>query len=118
MLVEARRHNVNLAHCAIRGHLKGTQLVDFPVLSDLPEHQVSLLTDREECPCIWQVLDDLNFLSVHCKSTVKLVQLSHVEEQDRTLAQAEQDELFLLVRIRKGLLECLFVHPDVEHLRV
>ena len=41
-----------------------------------------------------------------------------MEEQDRTLAQAEQDELFLLVRIRKGLLECLFVHPDVEHLCV
>ena len=55
---------------------------------------------------------------MHGESTVKLVQLGHVEEQDRTLAQAEQDELFLLIWVRKGLLECLFVHPDVEHLRV
>ena len=80
MFMKARRHNVNLAHCAIRGHLKGTQLVYLPVLCDLPEHQVTLLADREERARIWQVLDDLDFLSVHRESTVELVQLSHVEE--------------------------------------
>ena len=80
------------------------KLVNFSVVTDLPENDVTFFAYCHESVRIGQVFDDLNLLSVYCEATVQLAELSYMEQQYRTLWEPEDDELFLRTSIAQGLL--------------
>lgn len=73
---------MNFADFFIGWHPQTLHLVDFSVLTDLPKAQQAFDAHRQKALCIWQVLDDLDFLPVDGEPAVKLIKLRDVEQQD------------------------------------
>lgn len=60
---------------------------------------MSFLTYSQECLRAWQVLDGLDLLPMHGESTVDLIELSDMKEEDCAFGKAKHYELLLISRV-------------------
>ena len=96
----------HLEEAQATGDPEGVENLDVPILLvDLPEAKILLSTHADKGLRSWQIPDHLDCLSVYCKSAVKLVQLTNMEQIDGTLTHSKSKEL----------LEAILWAPDVSN---
>ena len=80
MFVIAWRDDLDLFDFSIRRHPVMTNLVNSAFFTKLPEDDITFLADSQECFGGWEILYNLDLLSMNCEAAIKLIGLGDMEE--------------------------------------